>query len=198
LAKASHLKASFQRTFHVQLSASSAIGEDAYANIDYLRAMAGRDTISSFLSLDSVSVGMAGGEVKGVINRMVDLLKSDPRVLNHDQLRESVLARERLMSTGVGTGLAIPHARTDAVSDTVAAFAVTDDAVLFRAPDDVPVRLVFLLAGPASDMSRHIRVLSRVSRLMQREEFRLRLLTATTHLGVLEAFEGAEAALLTS
>lgn len=174
------------------------MNEEAYTDIDYLRSMRDGDTISSFLTLESVSVGMAGGDAAGVINRMVGLLESDPRVRNLERLREAVLARERLMSTGVGTGLAIPHARTDAVTDSVAALAVTEEPALFGTPDGVPVRLVFLLAGPTSDMSRHIRVLSRVSRLMQREDFRSKLLDAGTPLEVLEAFEGAESALLTS
>jgi mannitol/fructose-specific phosphotransferase system IIA component (Ntr-type) len=182
----------------VQLSGSNGIDEAALADIDYLRAMTTGDTISSFLSLDSVAVGMPGGEAKAVIDRMVDLLKSDERVRDLERLREAVNARERMMSTGVGTGLAIPHTRTDAVSSTVGAFAVTAEPALFGSPDEVPVRLVFLLAGPASDMSRHIRVLSRISRLMQREEFRLRLLSAATPLEVLEAFEGAESTLLAS
>jgi len=155
-----------------------------------------QDSISSLLTTQTVAVGMPGGDKLQVIDQMAALLRSDARVRDIARLGAAVREREAMMSTGVGTGLAIPHARTDAVLSTVAAFAVTSDPVGFEVPDDVPVRLVFLLAGPRADMSRHIRILSRVSRLMQRADFRDRLLAAGSEQEVLSLFEEAESALL--
>ncbi len=152
--------------------------------------------ISSLLSLASVAVDSPGGASADVIGRVVDLLRDDPRVTDLERLRKAVQERELQMSTGVGGGFALPHARTDAVTATVAAFAVTKDPARFEAPDDVPVRLVFLLAGPRADMSRHIRILSRVSRLVQRRDLRSRLLAETSAEGVIAAFADAETELL--
>ncbi len=100
------------------------------------------------------------------------------------------------MPTAVGVGLALPHARTDAVSDTIAAFATTQEDVLFETPDDVPVRMIFLLAGPRSDTSRHVRILSRISRLMQQPELRSRLIALEDPTAIIPTFEEAELALL--
>lgn len=152
--------------------------------------------ISSLLRSETVAVGIPGGNKDTVIDAVVDLLAADDRVQSIDRLREAVHEREEQMSTGVGLGLALPHARTDAVSDTVAAFAVTSEPAEFQAPDGEPVRLVFLLAGPRADVSLHIRVLSRISRLMQRDRLRTRLLATTSAAEVIAAFEEAEMELL--
>ena len=152
--------------------------------------------ISSLLTSDTIVVGGRGGDHFAVIDRLVDLLSDDPRVLEIERVRKAVHEREDQMSTAVGVGLALPHARTEAVSGTVASFAVTADAVDFQTPDEVPVRLVFLLVGPRTDVSRHVRILSRLSRLMQREALRSRLLEARSSAEAHAAFEAAEMALL--
>ena len=97
------------------------------------------------------------------------------------------------MSTGVGMGLALPHARSAAVNDTVAAFATTANGVPFSAHDGQPVSMIFLLVGPEGERSRHIRLLGRISRLMNRDAFRQRLLDATTPDEALTLFRDAEA-----
>jgi mannitol/fructose-specific phosphotransferase system IIA component (Ntr-type) len=96
------------------------------------------------------------------------------------------------MSTGVGKGLALPHARSGGVTTTVAAFATTGGPVEYGSFDEQPVRLVLLLVGPDGERGTHVRLLSRVSRLMSDEAFRARLLAAGSEAEVLAAFSEAE------
>ena len=70
------------------------------------------------------------------------------------------------MSTGVGNGFAIPHGKTDAVSEIVAAFGITAEPINYAALDEKPVRLVFLLVGRDNLVGPHIKLLSRISRLL--------------------------------
>ena len=100
------------------------------------------------------------------------------------------------MSTGVGNGFAIPHGKTDAVKDIVAAFAITEHPVDYQALDEQPVRLVFLLVGRDSLVGPHIKLLSRISRLMNKEEFRKELLMSKTPKEVIELFQRQEASYL--
>ncbi len=152
-------------------------------------------SISDLLAPEVIRVGLPSGEKSEVIDALVNLLARHPAVLDLDQVRADVFARERQMSTGVGKGLALPHARSAAVSDTVAAFATTDADVDFEAMDGTPVRLVFLLVGPEGERGRHIRLLSRISRLMNRDAFRASLLDAGSSAAVLARFREAEDAL---
>lgn len=126
---------------------------------------------------------------------MAALAATSSAVTSARQLLADVEAREARMSTGVGQGLALPHARTNAVRETVAAFATLATPVDYDALDGDPVRLVLLMAGPEAERSGHVRLLSRVSRLMSAPNVREGLLAARTAEAVLDTFRDAEASL---
>jgi mannitol/fructose-specific phosphotransferase system IIA component (Ntr-type) len=108
-------------------------------------------------------------------------------------VREAIFEREKIMSTGVGNGFAIPHGKTDAVSDIVAAFATTANPIDYQSLDEKPVRLVFLLVGKDNMVGPHIKLLSRISRLMSKEDFRKHLLDVKSPKEVLDMFKQEEA-----
>jgi nitrogen PTS system EIIA component len=85
---------------------------------------------------------------------------------------EAVMERERLGSTGVGSGVAIPHARIDGLDHTVGAFARIEPAVDFDAVDERPCDLVFMLLAPDGQGADHLRALAKVSRAMRQAAFR--------------------------
>jgi mannitol/fructose-specific phosphotransferase system IIA component (Ntr-type) len=124
---------------------------------------------------------------------MIDIVGTSKKVLDKEKVKEAIFEREKIMSTGVGNGFAIPHGKTDAVSDIVAAFAVTAEPIDYQSLDEQPVRLVFLLVGKDSMVGPHIKLLSRISRLMNKEEFRKKLLSAASSKEVLEIFRAEEA-----
>lgn len=123
---------------------------------------------------------------------MVQLLENHPSVTDAERVLEDILERERMMSTGVGKGLALPHAKTAGVSETVGCFAVTARPIDFDAMDGEPVRLVFMLAGPEAARSKHIKILSHISRLLNRERLRKRILDCDTPADVLALFAEEE------
>jgi mannitol/fructose-specific phosphotransferase system IIA component (Ntr-type) len=114
-------------------------------------------------------------------------------VVDKNRVREAIFDREKIMSTGVGNGFAIPHGKTDAVTDIVAAFAVTAEDIDYESLDEKPVRLVFLLVGKDNMVGPHIKLLSRISRLMNKEEFRRRLLEVSTPREIIDMFRQEEA-----
>lgn len=152
--------------------------------------------IHQLLSPATIRVGLAGSNKAAFLDALIDLVVDRPGVRDPDALRQAVHEREARMSTGVGKGLALPHAKTRAVDATVAAFAVAAQPVPFDAIDNEPVRLVFLLVGPESAKSQHIKLLSRISRLMNRDPFRARLLDAPDAPAVLRIFEEGELELI--
>jgi fructose-specific phosphotransferase system IIA component len=149
--------------------------------------------IVDLLNENVVRTNLAGTTKAEVINAIIDLAASQERVLDKEKVREAIFEREKIMSTGVGAGFAIPHAKSDAVSDIVAAFAVTAQPIDYQSLDDQPVRIVFLLVGRENMVGPHIKLLSRISRLMNNEEFRKRLLEAATPADILEIFRQEEA-----
>lgn len=145
--------------------------------------------LKDLLSRRTVRVGLEGETREDIIREVVQLLDGLPEVRNLNEVESAVRRREDVMSTGVGKSLALPHAKTTAVSGTVAAFAVTNKPVEWEAIDNEPVRLVFLLVGTESAKSQHIKILSRISRLMNRDDFRERLLSARDADELITIFE---------
>ena len=149
--------------------------------------------ISDILDESLVKTEMPGKTKDEVLSQMVDLVSTSKKVLDRDKVKDAIFEREKIMSTGVGNGFAIPHGKTDAVSDIVAAFAITAEPIDYQSLDEQPVRLVFLLVGKDSMVGPHIKLLSRISRLMNKEEFRKRLLSSASSKEVLEVFRAEEA-----
>jgi fructose-specific phosphotransferase system IIA component len=149
--------------------------------------------ITDILTEEVVRTNLPGTTKLDVINAMVELVAPLEKVLDKEKVREAILEREQIMSTGVGSGFAIPHGKTDAVTDIVGAFAITAQPIDYQALDEQPVRIVFLLVGRDSMVGPHIKLLSRISRIMNKEEFRNRLLQARTPSEILELFRQEEA-----
>ncbi len=136
--------------------------------------------VTSILSEKMIIPELKGVTKLEVINELIDLLQGDARVNNLEELRQAVFDREKIMSTGVGKGFAIPHAKTNAVEDMIAVFGKTFNNVEYEALDEQPVHLVFLLVGKENYVAPHIKLLSRISRMMNKEDFRDDLLKAKT------------------
>ena len=127
-----------------------------------------------------------------IINELIDLHSSNNKVTNLDDVRKAVLEREKIMSTGVGKGFAIPHGKTNSIKDIIAAFGKTTHPVDYEALDGEPVHLVFLLVGKDTLVSKHIKSLSRISRLMNKDDFRQKLVDAKSNSEILKIFEEEE------
>ncbi len=127
-----------------------------------------------------------------VINELIDLYKENDKVNDIEKVRTAILDREKIMSTGVGKGFAIPHGKTNAVNDVIAAFGKTKNDIDFDALDGNPVHLVFLLVGRDDMVSKHIKLLSRISRLMNKDEFRERLVNSNSKEEIINIFKEEE------
>jgi fructose-specific phosphotransferase system IIA component len=148
--------------------------------------------ISDILDETVVRVNLKGKTKDEIINQMIAIVTHSNKINDIEKVREAIFEREKIMSTGVGNGFAIPHGKTDAVIDIVAAFAITEDPIDYDSLDEQPVRLIFLLIGKDSMVGPHIKLLSRISRLMNKEEFRTKLLSAKTEKEVIEIFKAEE------
>jgi len=127
-----------------------------------------------------------------IINELIDLYKGSDKVNDLEKVRSAVLEREKIMSTGVGKGFAIPHGKTNAVNDVIAAFGKTERDIGYDALDGNPVHLIFLLVGRDHMVSKHIKLLSRISRMMNKDEFRNMLINAESKKDIIEIFKKEE------
>lgn len=125
------------------------------------------------------------------------LISSISDQVDNDELeaiRNAVFEREKIMSTGVGKGLAIPHGKTAGIEDNYAAFALLEEPIDYEAIDGEPVQMIFLLVGPESSNRLHIKMLSRISRLMNNNNFREHLKKSRSSEEIIDAFKQEEQA----
>lgn len=148
--------------------------------------------IVSLLDKSTVIPDLKASSKKEVLNELISSLSSKVDSDELDAIQQAVFEREKIMSTGVGKGLAIPHGKASGIKDNYAAFALLDSPVEYEAIDGQPVTMVFLLVGPQSSNSFHIKMLSRISRLMNNSEFRTELNDCETAEEILEVFNREE------
>lgn len=148
--------------------------------------------ICDILRVEKIISSMQGTTKTEVIDELLNLFKDDERVNNLEGMRSAVHEREKIMSTGVGKGFAIPHAKTNSVNEIVAAFGKLDKPIDFQALDEQPVNIIFLLVGKENLVGPHIKLLSRISRMMNKDEFRESLANAKTSDEIFLLFEEEE------
>jgi nitrogen PTS system EIIA component len=135
--------------------------------------------LTELLSPDRVVVPLLVGDRQSAIAALTRKL-ADLSGAGYDEVLDAVLERESVQSTGIGFGVAIPHGRSAAVRELAMVAGVSPGPVPFDAIDGEPVRLFFLIVGPEASAGLHVKILSRIARLVRRDTVRQQLLEATT------------------
>jgi len=148
--------------------------------------------IEGLLSESCIVLNLELATKAEVIDAMLSIVTGHPGVKDHEKLRRDVLKREKEMSTGIGKQIALPHAKTEAVSSPVLALATLKSRINFDSIDNEPVQIIFLLATPEEMLAEHLKLLGRITRLAGREDVRERLLSASSVTEVLALFREEE------
>lgn len=149
--------------------------------------------IAALLNRDSILLkGRVSGK-KAVIDRMVGLMEKGGHLRDAESYKKAVFEREAQGTTGIGEGIAIPHAKTAAVKSPGLAAMTLTEGTEFESLDGQPVRLIFMIAAPDSKDNVHLEVLSRLSMLLMDDGFRSRLMEADTPESFLNVIDAAEA-----
>lgn len=127
---------------------------------------------SSILKPAIAAVGVEAKTKDEALIAAVDLVCRSGAVPDREKLLSEIRARESLSSTGIGEGVAVPHALCDTISQTVMSVVHLARPIDFTAVDSQPVDLVFLMAGPRGDTANHLKILSKLARLLHDPEFR--------------------------
>ncbi|HID28837.1 MAG TPA: PTS sugar transporter subunit IIA [Desulfobacterales bacterium] len=114
---------------------------------------------------------------KGVLEQLTNAVAKASEV-NQEEIVRVLLERERLGSTGIGGGIAIPHGKSKSLNSLLVGFGRSFEGVDFEAMDGKPAHLFFLLMAPEDSTGAHLRMLARISRLLKDSTFRQRLMTA--------------------
>ena len=130
------------------------------------------------LSKNSILPQLQAETKAEAIEELVDFLIATSRVPDRDKVLEAVRAREEKMSTGMQNGIAIPHGKTDAVSELLVAIAIKKDGIDFDAMDGQPCTIFIMTLSPENRTGPHIQFLAEISKLLGSAELREKLVHA--------------------
>ena len=134
--------------------------------------------ISDILEADSVVAALRGRSKDDVIDELADVVAGTHPEIDRKRLVQALEDRERLNSTALGDGVAIPHGKLPGLKRVLAAFGRSLAGVDFQSLDGKPTHLFFLLVAPEDSAGAHLKALARISRLLKEETFRRRLMEA--------------------
>ncbi len=134
--------------------------------------------ISEILNEDLLIPNLQSKNKKGVLEELAGVLVAQGKLPDLETVVEVLLDREKLGSTGIGDGIAIPHGKIKKLGGVVASFGRSLEGVDFESIDQKPTHLFFLLVAPENSAGIHLKALARISRLLKDTHFRKRLMEA--------------------
>lgn len=141
--------------------------------------------ITELLSKNTILLDIKGTEKASTIDQLVDVLLKADKISDRDDFKAAIVKREEQSTTGIGDGIAIPHAKTKAVKEAAIVFGKSSNGVHYESLDGKPAHLFFMIAAPDGANNTHLEALARLSGLLMKVEVRYELLMATTPEDVL-------------
>lgn len=127
--------------------------------------------IRKILDISSISTETKVENKTELLELMIELAYKSGKILDVEEVTNRVFDREKLMPTGVGNGVALPHAKTNQITDTVLSMAVLKEPIEYESLDGMPVNVVLLVLGKETDIGNHLKLLSKISKLLSKESF---------------------------
>ncbi|WP_092926318.1 PTS fructose transporter subunit IIABC [Romboutsia hominis] len=134
--------------------------------------------IVDLINKKSISLNLKATDKSDAIDKLVDLVNNSGNLNNKEEYKKAIIARENQSTTGIGEGIAIPHAKTSSVKNACLAAAICKDGVDYESFDGSLSHLFFMIAAPEGANNTHLEVLSRLSTILMDEEFREKLINA--------------------
>ncbi|MBW2023179.1 MAG: PTS sugar transporter subunit IIA [Deltaproteobacteria bacterium] len=134
--------------------------------------------LSDIITPDSIIPELRARNKKDVLMELAEVISTVEPSVNKDGLVQVLEEREKLGSTGIGNGVAIPHGKLNGISKPLMSFGRSKSGVDFDSMDTRPVHLFFLLVAPENSAGAHLKVLAKIAKLLKNSEFRKKLLEA--------------------
>lgn len=148
--------------------------------------------LSNLFKEELIELELSAGTKEDCIREMVDLMAESPYMTDKEIYLDAVMDREKLGSTGIGKGIAIPHGKTDSIKRLMIAFGRSKKGIDFDSLDDKKVHLVFLLAAPEKTGGKYLKTLAHLSRILREKEFRTQLINSDSKKELIDLLMGKE------
>ncbi len=134
--------------------------------------------ITDFLKEEAIIIGMKSEDKAGSLKELLAALEKNGQIKDQAQMLDALIEREKLGSTGIGQGIAVPHTKTDQIENLVGALGISQKGVEFESLDGEPVHIIFLVLAPTKATGIHLKALAKIARLLKDRVFRNSLKSA--------------------
>lgn len=145
--------------------------------------------ITELLKKETILLSLRGSGKQEAIDQLATILFKAGKIDNTEDFKEAILNREAQSTTGVGDGIAIPHAKTKSVKQAAIAFGKSEEGVDYESLDGQPAHLFFMIAAPEGANNTHLEALARLSSILMRPEVRKSLMSAESSDEVLQIID---------
>lgn len=143
--------------------------------------------LTEYIKPEHVMLGLRGDTKEEVIEELVSLLADTKDVTDADVIYQAVMAREREGSTGLEKGVAIPHAKSDAVKSLSIVVGISREGIDFESQDGKPAHLFFLMVAPTAESGPHVQAIAKIVKMIKLDKFRKKLVDAKKPQDVVDA-----------
>lgn len=147
--------------------------------------------LSDYMNKDFV-LFLNSGSRNEAIQTLVDAIHASGRLPDPGRFYQAILDREKLVSTGIGMGVSLPHAKMADYDSFFIAIGILNKGVDWNAIDHTPVRLIFMIGGPDDKQTEYLQILSRLTLLIKKEEIRKKMLTLNSQEAIIGLFKEQE------
>jgi PTS system nitrogen regulatory IIA component len=168
--------------------------------MDDAPAMPGNSTMShnamkliDILDESAIVADLMASTKTEALETLVEAMTNANPALSKDDLLHVLLEREELGSTGIGDGIAIPHGKSQELTEIISGFGLSKQGIEFDSLDGKPAHLFFLLVAPENSVGTHLKMLARISRMLKNVEFRQKLIEANSQQEIYQIIEAEDA-----
>ncbi len=145
------------------------------------------------LDESAIVADLQAGTKTEALEALVDGMANANPALSKEELLHILLEREELGSTGIGDGIAIPHGKSQEISEIISGFGLSKDGIEFDSLDGKPAHLFFLLVAPENSVGTHLKMLARISRMLRNVDFHRKLLEADSQQEIYQIIAAEDA-----
>ena len=148
--------------------------------------------IIDHLKENMINLDLKAKTKNDVIKELMKSINNSEKITASEKELNALYEREELGTTGIGKGVAIPHAKTDAVTDLLVGFGISKEGINYGSIDEEPVKIFFIFLSPLDGNQEYLKILARISRLIREDKFRSSLLSAQTPEKIMEIINNEE------
>lgn len=148
--------------------------------------------LSNYLKVQTVKLDLDSKDKNQLLKDLYESFSNAPEITDKKKCFEDILEREKLGSTGIGKGVAIPHAKTQGVKDIIMTVGVCKNEISYDSIDASPVNIVFMFLSPVEMSQEYLIMLARISRLIKEDSFRIQVLNAKTNEEIFDILDSKE------